>query len=203
MSEGFWILITPPKGLFLEILARVSESFLGLGWRLESLTYDDGTKKQKEVQSPTSGDLLRVRAGSAILRKGARGIDLDFDFQFPKSVAVGGDETFFVDVTPLEEMRAIFARMHLPDGSKVKGTLEGMLDASRPSRGWWIAQLDSPSWDKLLSKAPRAITRELCRIGQSHVVMLSDSPSGKGEDLAKLVRMIGPGRVRPRRTRKG
>ena len=204
MSEGFWILIRPPKEHFFETLTRVSESFLGLGWTLERLIYGDGTKHLAELQNPTLRDLLRVKAGNAILANGARGIDLDFDFQFPRSIAIGGDETFFVDVAhPLEEMRATFAGMHLPEGSKVKGTLEGTLDVRKPSRGWWIAQLSDRKWQELLSMAPEAVNRELIRMGKSHVILLADSPYKKGDNLSKLVRVIGTRPLWPRRLRKG
>src|SRR5205807_4425098 len=103
MAECFWILITPPKHRFLEVLASVSESFLAAGWRLEGLDFYDETKDPAPIQSPTVKDLLRFKRGNVSLEKGNRGIDLDFDFQFPGDVAVGGDESFFYQGEPLNE----------------------------------------------------------------------------------------------------
>lgn len=202
MSESWWIVITPPREQLLDALASVAESLLGLGWRIENLIHDAGAKDLARIQEPTTKDLVRVRSGNAVLRKNGRGMDLDFDFQFPGSIALGADITFFREIEPVKEMKGIFGRMRLPDDTRIRGDVEGVMASDRPSWFWWISQLDPSKWNELSTKLPEVVNRELIRIGESHVVMMWDSPYGRADELARLARILGESRPWPRRVPK-
>jgi len=201
VAESFWILIRPPQKQFQDVLASVCDSFLALGWTLEEA--DVGSAEQlARLQAPTKDDLLRAHAGQATLAKDHRYLTLDFDFQFPGSIALGADVTFFNEIEPVKEMKGIFGGMRLPDGTRIKGDVEGVIASDRPSWFWWIAQLDPSTWRELSTKLPEFMNRELTCVGESHVVMMSDSPYGRADDLARLVRLLGESRPWPRRVPK-
>jgi len=126
-------------------------------------------------------------------------MDLDFDFQFPRNVALGGDMTSF-QVDALNEMREIFAGMRLPDRTRIRGDLDGVIESRRGTpRFWWITQLDAPKWQELLVKLPDIANRELIKIGGTHVVMMWNSPHDRFDELVKLARLIGKTRSWPPR----
>ena len=198
MAENFWILITPPEKHFQAVQGSICDSFLELGWTFEEATY--GTAEQlAHLQAPTKNELLRARSGQATLLRDRRLLALDFDFQFKGSIALGGDLTFFWEIDPLKEMKGIFGGMRLPDGTQVRGDVEGVIDRDWSPWFRWITQLDATRWQELSDKLPEALNRELIRIGKSHVVLMSDSPYGRVDELTRLARLFGESRPWPDR----
>jgi len=166
-----------------------------LGWRLESiLSYQN---RQIAERAPGSvDDVMHSEAGNATFRKDGRGLDVDVNFQFRRRVAIGGDESFFYGVTPLEEMRAVFQAIRLPAGSRVVGDVEGRIAASRHPLGIaWIDQLSSRAFEKMRSHIPDLERRELAQVGETRIVMMWDSPYdwlAESKKLARRTRGLAP-----------
>ena len=189
-------MITPPKRRGLrDALASVFESFSGLGWNLEAFWRSDGPS---QLQPPTVNALIYGSVAGAILRKGDRGMDLDVDYRFPGRIALGGDITFFHQVEPLNEMKGIFGRMRFPDRTRIRGDLEGVIESQARPWFWWITQLNPSKWQELSVELPELVGRELIRIGESHIVMMWNSPYDRFEELARLARLLGASRRWPR-----
>jgi hypothetical protein len=197
MTELFHIALAPPVRSLRETAASLFQALGRVGWVLESVVCHNRSEG-KQVKEYAPGSLEVVLAADSALasfNQQERWIELSVGFHKAGLVELVSDKTFFLGSNPVLDLRAIFRGSSFPPDTVVVGDLEGRFPAIAPmgvvmafrrratlarrprKHGFnWIEQLTASQWTSLLERVPELGGNELAKVGQSHVVLMWETP---------------------------
>lgn len=205
---AFTIHFHPPKDSFRKVVRSIYERLVTLGWENTEAWLYRGRKNKYSLKTPGDLDFVlrfldtprKWRAFEKYARMEFRKEEHRF-FMFVGAEAqfeikTGVHEDFFDQGLGVDELKKLFSEMYLPDGTKVWG--DGPSEIYGDEKTWrfkgdklweayfFIDQVKTSRWSRIVSCFPELAKNELARIGDKHIVAMSESPDIEEEGRVRV-----------------